>query len=40
MTNGQSSHPQFANSNIESETTAIMFNLDSLNKSRPETMQN
>lgn len=38
ITNGQSSHPQFKNSDFDSDTTATMFNLDWLNDDRPETV--
>lgn len=40
ITNGQSSHPQFVDSDTKSDITTIMFSLDSLNETRPETMQN
>ena len=39
ITNGHSTNPHFVDSESESDTTAIMFNLDSLNESRPEAMQ-
>lgn len=37
--NGLSQHPQSKASKTESDTTAMMFNLDSLNEERPEVMQ-
>ena len=40
VTNGNSQHPHFEDSETESDTTAIMFNLDSLNEERPEIAQN
>ncbi|KAL0011589.1 hypothetical protein SO802_006697 [Lithocarpus litseifolius] len=40
ITNGQCSNPQFPDSDFESDTTAIMFNLDSLNETKPESTQN
>ena len=40
MTNGNNQHPHVENSEIESDTTAIMFNLDSLNEKRPKIAQN
>ena len=40
MTNGNNQHPHVENSETESDTTAIMFNLDSLNEKRPEIAQN
>lgn len=39
ITNGQGIQPHFETSDSKSDTTAIMFNLDSLNESRPKTMQ-
>ncbi|KAL0009101.1 hypothetical protein SO802_010603 [Lithocarpus litseifolius] len=36
ITNGQSTRPHFEASDTNSDTTAIMFNLDSLNEDRPE----
>ena len=36
VTNGNNQHPHVENSETESDTTAIMFNLDSLNEKRPE----
>ena len=39
ITNGQSTHPHFEALDSESDTTTIMFNLDSLSESRPEAMQ-
>nr|POF06611.1 hypothetical protein CFP56_17341 [Quercus suber] len=39
ITNGQSNQPQFENSDSDSDTTAIMFNLDRLNDKRPEIVQ-
>ena len=40
ITNGQSYHSQFTDSDNDSDTTTIMFNLDSLNDTGPEAMQN
>ena len=39
ITNGLSQHPQFEDSKLKSNTMTIMFNLNSLNEDRPETMQ-
>ena len=39
ITNGQSTCPHFEASDLESDTIAIVFNLDSLNESRPKAMQ-
>ena len=39
ITNGQSCHSQFEASDTESDTTAVMFNLDQLNEERPEARQ-
>ena len=40
ITNGQSSHPHVTDSDNDSDTTAIIFNLDSLNDTRPKAMKN
>ena len=40
MTNGNSQHPYFEDSETGSDATTIMFNLDSLNEERPEVAQN
>ena len=39
IANGQSCHPQFEAFDTESDTTAVMFNLDQLNEERPEARQ-
>ena len=39
ITNGQSSNPHYVDSESDSDTTAIMFNLDKLNETRPEVLQ-
>ena len=40
MTNGNSQHPYFEDSETGSDATTIMFNLDNLNEERPMVAQN